>query len=100
MFQNSVEFCQDDWLEVYNLYRDNTEKLIGRYCGMTAPGPVASTLGARGVKVTLHTDSDLVYSGFKARYIFENAKSILGGDDNFILYSLFFLHTTTLTISI
>uniref|UniRef100_A0ABD2XAN2 CUB domain-containing protein n=3 Tax=Trichogramma kaykai TaxID=54128 RepID=A0ABD2XAN2_9HYME len=73
-----MEYCQDDWVEIYNMYRDNTEKMIGRYCGMTAPGPVESTLGALGVKVILHTDSDLVYSGFKARYVFENAKSIFG----------------------
>lgn len=61
------------------MYRDDTENLIGRYCGTTAPGPVESTLGARGIKAILHTDSDLVYSGFKARYIFENAKSVFGG---------------------
>lgn len=73
-----IELCQDDWVEVYNMYRDKTEKLIGRYCGMTAPGPVESNLGALGLKVILHSDSELVYSGFKARYIFENTKSIFG----------------------
>ena len=57
--------------------------MLGRYCGMTAPGPVESTLGALGVKVIFHTDSELVYSGFKARYIFENAKSIFGGKEKF-----------------
>ncbi|XP_035739919.1 dorsal-ventral patterning tolloid-like protein 1 isoform X7 [Vespa mandarinia] len=72
------ELCQDDWLEIYIMYRDNTEKLIGRYCGMTAPGPVESTLGALGLKVILHSDSELVYSGFKARYTFEVAKPIFG----------------------
>jgi len=61
------------------MYRDNTEKLIGRYCGGTAPGPVESNLGARGLKVILHSDSELVYSGFKARYTFEVAKPIFGG---------------------
>lgn len=61
------------------MYRDNTEKLIGRYCAMTAPGPVESNLGALGLKVILHTDSELVYSGFKARYTFDVAKSIFGG---------------------
>ncbi|XP_043504117.1 dorsal-ventral patterning tolloid-like protein 1 isoform X1 [Polistes fuscatus] len=70
--------CQDDWLEIYIMYRDQTEKLIGRYCGMTAPGPVESTLGALGLKVILHSDSELVYSGFKARYTFEVAKPIFG----------------------
>ncbi|XP_026824428.1 tolloid-like protein 2 isoform X2 [Ooceraea biroi] len=72
------ELCQDDWLEIYNMYRDNTEKLIGRYCGGTAPGPVESNLGALGLKVILHSDSELVYSGFKARYTFEVAKPIFG----------------------
>ncbi|XP_032681365.1 cubilin isoform X3 [Odontomachus brunneus] len=72
------EVCQDDWLEIYNMYRDSTEKLIGRYCGTTAPGPVESNLGALGLKVILHTDSELVYSGFKARYTFEVAKPIFG----------------------
>ncbi|KAL6441059.1 hypothetical protein ACFW04_003426 [Cataglyphis niger] len=72
------ELCQEDWLEIYNMYQDETEKLIGRYCGVTAPGPVESNLGARGLKVILHSDSELVYSGFKARYTFEIAKSIFG----------------------
>ncbi|XP_034938400.1 bone morphogenetic protein 1 isoform X2 [Chelonus insularis] len=70
--------CQDDWLEIYNIYQDSTEKLIGRYCGMTAPGPVESNLGALGLKVILHSDSEHVYSGFKARYTFDVAKSIFG----------------------
>lgn len=46
---------------------------------MTTPGPVESTLGARGLKIILHSDSELVYSGFKARYTFEVAKPIFGG---------------------
>ncbi|XP_043287239.1 tolloid-like protein 1 isoform X2 [Venturia canescens] len=73
-----AELCQDDWLEIYNMYRDDTEKLIGRFCWMTSPGPVESNLGALGLKVILHSDSELVYSGFKARYTFEVAKSIFG----------------------
>ncbi|XP_026672046.1 bone morphogenetic protein 1 isoform X2 [Ceratina calcarata] len=73
-----LEICQDDWLEIYNMYRDDTEKLIGRYCGGTAPGPVESNLGALGLKVILRSDSELVYSGFKARYTFEVAKPIFG----------------------
>lgn len=64
---------------MYNMYRDGTEKLIGRYCGMTAPGPLDSTRGAVGIKILLHSDQEGVYSGFKARYSFEVAKSIYGG---------------------
>ncbi|XP_066598102.1 tolloid-like protein 1 isoform X2 [Prorops nasuta] len=73
-----IDICQDDWLEIYNMYGDETEKLIGRYCDLSAPGPVESSFGAIGLKVILHSDSELVYSGFKARYTFEAAKSILG----------------------
>lgn len=80
-FLGRHELCQEDWLEIYNMYRDSTEKLIGRYCGGTAPGPVESNLGALGLKVILHSDSELVYSGFKARYTFEVAKPIFGGTD-------------------
>ena len=34
--------CVEDWLEIYQLYRDNTEELVGRYCMSSAPGPVVS----------------------------------------------------------
>lgn len=74
-----LSICQEDWLEIYNLYRDGKEKLIGRYCGMTAPGPLDSNRGAVGVRVILHSDQEGVFSGFKARYTFEVAKSIFGG---------------------
>ncbi|XP_063244265.1 cubilin [Bacillus rossius redtenbacheri] len=73
-----VHICQEDWLEIYNVYRDGTEKLIGRYCGQTAPGPVKSNRPAFGLKVILHSDQEGVFSGFKARYTFEDAKSVFG----------------------
>ncbi|KAG8237067.1 hypothetical protein J437_LFUL005174 [Ladona fulva] len=71
-------YCQEDWLEVYNVYKDGTERQVGRYCGVTAPGPVESNRGAIGLKVLLHSDGEGVFSGFKARYTFEIAKSIFG----------------------
>ncbi|XP_065169996.1 bone morphogenetic protein 1 isoform X3 [Atheta coriaria] len=70
--------CQEDWLEIFNVYRDGTERIVGRFCGMTAPGPIESNRGATGLKIVLHADADGVYSGFKARYVFETAKSIFG----------------------
>lgn len=76
----SVDNCIEDWLEVYQVYRFSAEKLVGRYCGMTAPGPIESNRGATGIKIILHTDHEGVYSGFKARYTFETAKSIFGGE--------------------
>lgn len=71
--------CKQDWLEIYNIYKDGTEKIVGRYCGMTAPGPLESNRGAIGLKVLLHTNSEGVSSGFKARYFFDDAKPIFGG---------------------
>lgn len=56
---------------MYILFRDRQERFLGRYCGMTAPGPVESPVGATGIRVVLHTDGENVASGFKARYIFE-----------------------------
>ncbi|XP_055639322.1 cubilin isoform X3 [Toxorhynchites rutilus septentrionalis] len=70
--------CFEDWLEMYVLYRDGTDRFLGRYCSLTAPGPVESPRGAVGIRVVLHTDQENVASGFKARYIFETAKSVFG----------------------
>jgi hypothetical protein len=71
---------------MYNTYKDGTEKLVGRYCGMTAPGPIESNRGATGVKIILHSDQEGVFSGFKARYTFESVKSIFGGNNSLSLY--------------
>jgi CUB domain len=73
-----VTQCFEDWLEMFILFRDGTDRFLGRYCGFTAPGPVESPRGAVGVRILLHTDLDKVASGFKARYIFEVAKSVFG----------------------
>ncbi|CAH1099815.1 unnamed protein product [Psylliodes chrysocephalus] len=70
--------CQEDWIEIFNVYRDGSETKIGRYCHMSAPGPIESPRGASGLKLVLHSDSEGVYSGFKARYSFETSKSIFG----------------------
>ncbi|XP_037027198.1 cubilin isoform X3 [Bradysia coprophila] len=70
--------CVEDWLEMYVIFRDGSERFLGRYCGLTAPGPVESPRGAVGIRILLHTDQESVASGFKARYIFEVAKSVFG----------------------
>uniref|UniRef100_A0A034V5E0 Tolloid-like protein 2 n=2 Tax=Bactrocera dorsalis TaxID=27457 RepID=A0A034V5E0_BACDO len=67
--------CFEDWLEMYVVYRDNNDRFLGRYCGLTAPGPVESPRGAVGLRITLHTDQENVASGFKARYFFESPRS-------------------------
>ncbi|XP_017472311.1 PREDICTED: uncharacterized protein LOC108363453 isoform X1 [Rhagoletis zephyria] len=70
--------CFEDWLEMYVVYRDNNDRFLGRYCGLTAPGPVESPRGAVGLRITLHTDQENVASGFKARYFFETPRSDVG----------------------
>ena len=52
---------------------------MGRYCAMSAPGPVVSLKSqAVGLKVFLHTDEADVYSGFLGRYMFFQEKSVFG----------------------
>lgn len=75
----SEAVCKEDWLEIYNMFRDHTEKKIGRYCGVSAPGPLESAHGAVGLKILFRTDEKDVYSGFKARYAFQSVKPIFGG---------------------
>jgi hypothetical protein len=78
---------------MYNTYKDGTEKLVGRYCGTTAPGPIESNRGATGVKIILHSDQEGVFSGFKAHYTFEGVKSIFGGNDPlFFPFVSFLIH--------
>lgn len=66
-------------MEIYIIFRDGKDRYLGRYCGLTAPGPVESPRNAIGLRVLLHTDGEMVASGFKARYVFEVAKSFIGG---------------------
>ena len=70
----------EDWLEIYQIYQDRTEELVGRYCANSSPGPVVSIQKAAvGLKVYLHTDEKDVYSGFMGRYNFFQEKSAFGG---------------------
>lgn len=71
--------CVEDWLEIYQIYQDSSEELVGRYCASSAPGPVVSLKEvAVGLKVFLRTDSKDVYSGFMGRYMFFKEKSVFG----------------------
>ncbi|XP_059082755.1 cubilin-like isoform X2 [Tigriopus californicus] len=73
--------CVEDWLEIYQIYRDNSEELVGRYCANSAPGPVVSLRElAVGLKVFLHTDEQDVYSGFLGRYRFFEETSVFGNE--------------------
>lgn len=63
---------------MYVTFREEPDRFLGRYCGLSAPGPVESPRGASGLRVLLHTDPENVASGFRARYIFETAKSVFG----------------------
>lgn len=75
---NRLAVCTEDWLDMFVIFREGPDRFLGRYCGFTAPGPVESPRGATGLRVLLHTNHEHVASGFKARYIFETAKSVFG----------------------
>ncbi|XP_042230629.1 cubilin-like isoform X5 [Homarus americanus] len=73
--------CQEDWVEIYNVYKPvgsdiERERLNGRYCGMAAPGPIESELEAVGLRVVLRTDHGNVSSGFGARYQFKKKEML------------------------
>ncbi|XP_045520897.1 cubilin isoform X2 [Pieris brassicae] len=70
--------CSEDWVEAWWTGREGTRVPLGRWCGLATPGPLQSPRGALGLLIALHTDSEAVASGFKARYVFEPAKSIFG----------------------
>ena len=76
---SSNEICIQDFVEIYNVFKEGRTRLIGRYCSKSAPGPVESHEEAEAVKVVLHLDEEGVYSGFKARYFFFTSKSVFGG---------------------
>ena len=44
-------YCQEDWVEIYNVFYGGREILLGRYCGDSFPGPVESDPGTIGLKV-------------------------------------------------
>ncbi|XP_046653387.1 bone morphogenetic protein 1-like isoform X1 [Daphnia pulicaria] len=69
-------YCQEDWVEIYNVFYGGREVLLGRYCGDSFPGPVESDPGSIGLKVILHTDEEGVFNGFKGRYTFDENDSI------------------------
>lgn len=78
-FLHCSDYCDEDWVEIWNVINDAEDRLVGRYCGSTAPGPIESREKASALKVILHTDDEGVSSGFKARYIYFTAKTIFGG---------------------
>lgn len=58
-------------MEAWWVGREGSRVPLGRWCGVAAPGPLHSPRGALGLMLALHTDTDAVASGFKARYVFE-----------------------------
>ncbi|GFV84217.1 cubilin [Trichonephila clavipes] len=64
------EVCEEDWLEIYEIYPNGRESIVGRYCSKSTPGPIVSDKGVHTMKVVLRTDAEGVASGFLATYIF------------------------------
>lgn len=78
----------EDWVEAWWNTREGSRVPLGRWCGLATPGPLQSPRGTLGLRIALHTDSDHVASGFKARYVFEvsiNPSHLTPGQVPFIL---------------
>jgi hypothetical protein len=83
--------CVEDWLEIYQIYQDQSVELVGRYCAGSTPGPVVSLQKvAVGLKVLLHTDEKDVFSGFMGRYMFFKEKSMYGDGKSVVTRALLF----------
>ena len=61
-----------------HLTRAHVTRVMFRYCDKSSPGPVVSPKGTVGLEMHLHTDSEGVFSGFKGRYQFMQAKNEFG----------------------
>jgi len=70
--------CNEDWIEIFEIRMDQSKELLGRYCDKSSPGPVVSPKGTVGLEMHLHTNSEGVFSGFKGRYQFMQAKNEFG----------------------
>lgn len=67
------EKCTHDWIEIISIDTNGREKFFGRYCGLTAPGPIFTEHGFSQIKVIMNTDDNDVSSGFSATYEFDRA---------------------------
>lgn len=88
--------CDEDWVEIWNVMSHAEDALVGRYCHLTAPGPVESREEAEALKIIMRTDGEGVFSGFKARYSFFTATTLYGGKtmkiSNYKLLHSFMIH--------
>ncbi|CAG0879051.1 unnamed protein product [Cyprideis torosa] len=68
----------EDYVEIFNVYRDSSETMVGRYCSIWTPGPIESNQGADSMKIIMHANHVLSGAGFKAHYEFIDMKSVFG----------------------
>lgn len=54
-------YCQEDWVEIYNVFYGGREVLLGRYCGDSFPGPVESDPGSIGLKVRNKKKGEIIH---------------------------------------
>ena len=60
------------------IFQCSEMKNISRYCDKSSPGPVVSPKGTVGLEMHPHTNGEGVFSGFKGRYQFMQAKNEFG----------------------
>ncbi|KFD70157.1 hypothetical protein M514_09537 [Trichuris suis] len=65
-----------DRLELYNVYPNNRETVLGNYCAANYPGPILSAEGANRVRAVFFSDIRPTATGFRAHYRFVSQKYI------------------------
>ncbi|VDP32198.1 unnamed protein product [Soboliphyme baturini] len=71
----SDQSCADR-VELYSIFPDNHETLLGKYCSGTYPGPILSPQQVNRVKVVFVSNELLTDTGFKALYQFISEKTV------------------------
>ncbi|XP_014665345.1 PREDICTED: tolloid-like protein 1 [Priapulus caudatus] len=78
VYPHGTEYCQDDWVEIYQIWSDSPkdrEMRVGRYCKSLTPGPWISEPGVSRLKVLFHSNKDHQAQGFSAVYTFVKGKA-------------------------
>uniref|UniRef100_A0A5S6Q849 CUB domain-containing protein n=1 Tax=Trichuris muris TaxID=70415 RepID=A0A5S6Q849_TRIMR len=65
-----------DRLELFNVYPNNRETILGNYCAENYPGPILSAEDANRVRAVFFSDVNPTATGFRAHYRFVSQKFV------------------------
>ncbi|KRY70508.1 Cubilin [Trichinella pseudospiralis] len=72
---SKIDRCADR-LELYNVFSNNRETLLGKYCAENYPGPILSAENANRIRAIFIADAKHTATGFRAHYQFIPQKNI------------------------